>query len=107
MESSATAVGRSLTVGKISDDTLVSVHSLFAMSERASMFSNFIIGTPVPGDLKSLSFDDYKNKKEDEKDVQTLKRQTKTPKDVQLRKAQMKWQKFKLAWLPAVPIRTI
>ena len=27
------------------------------------MFSNFIIGTPVPGDVKSLSFDDYKKKK--------------------------------------------
>lgn len=106
MESSATAVGWSLTVGKISDDTLVSVHSLFAMSERASMFSNFIIGTPVPGDLKSLSFDDYKKRKKT-KDVQSLKRQTKTPNDLQLRKAQMKWQKFKLAWLPAVPIRTI
>ena len=71
------------------------------------MFSNFIIGTPVPGNVKSLSFDDYKNKKKT-KDVQSLKRQTpKTPNDLQLRKAPMKWQKFKLAWLRAVPIRTI
>ena len=46
-------------------------------------------------------------KRKKTKDVQSLKRQTKTPNDLQLRKAQMKWQKFKLAWLPAVPIRTI
>ena len=47
-------------------------------------------------------------KRKKTKDVQSLKRQTpKTPNDLQLKKAPMKWQKFKSAWLRAVPIRTI
>ena len=44
------------------------------------MFSNCIIGTPVPGDVKSLSFDDYKKKKEDERRSKFKKANTKDTK---------------------------
>ena len=44
------------------------------------MFSNFIIGTPVPGEVKSLSFDDYKKKKDNKRRSKFKKANTKDTK---------------------------